>query len=198
MSEIFAPSGRRRRADARRSAAAVLDAATTLLGRHPSASMEEIAAAAGVTRQTVYAHFASREALLAAVVDRITAEAVALLESLDLDRGSAGSALARWLDAGWSLMEQYPILLSGAVPAGAPGQEARQHEPVTGGLLRLIRRGSPAWLVAATIALGHAAGAQVAAGHMSRHLAGAAFRDSVLRVYGVHAPGPARGAGMRR
>jgi hypothetical protein len=38
------------------------------------------------------------------------------------------------------------------------------------------------WLVAATIGLGHAAGQEASAGRMSVTAAGAAFRDSVLRI----------------
>ncbi|MGR6999045.1 helix-turn-helix domain-containing protein [Yinghuangia aomiensis] len=53
---------RRRRADAQRSIDAILDAARRLLGDRLDVGMEDIAAAAGVTRQTVYAHFPSRDA----------------------------------------------------------------------------------------------------------------------------------------
>jgi AcrR family transcriptional regulator len=63
----------RRRADAERNIAAILDAAVELLGERPDSSMAEIAAAAGVARQTVYAHYDSREALLAAVAERAMA-----------------------------------------------------------------------------------------------------------------------------
>ena len=53
------PAARRQRSDAVRSRTAVVDAAVDLLGRQPGASVEEIATAAGVTRQTVYAHHPS-------------------------------------------------------------------------------------------------------------------------------------------
>lgn len=55
---------RRRRADAERSNAAILDAAAGVLAQRPQASIEEIAKAAGISRQTVYAHFPAREVLL--------------------------------------------------------------------------------------------------------------------------------------
>ncbi len=60
---------RRRRADAERSIASIVDAATECLGRRPDASMTEVAAAAGVGRATLYAHFRSRAALLEAAFD---------------------------------------------------------------------------------------------------------------------------------
>lgn len=40
------------------------------------------------------------------------------------------------------------------------------------------------WYVAAIIALGHAAGQEVTAGRMTAAQAGAAFRESALRVVG--------------
>jgi AcrR family transcriptional regulator len=190
---------RRQRADARRSRAAVLDAAVTLLGRNPDASMEEIARAAGVARQTVYAHFPSRESLLHAAVDQITAAVVATLDAVDVSEGSAAAALRRWLDTSWGLLERYPVLLSPAMPSGDAPEEDERHRPITNRLRRLVRRGqragefdgrlSPAWLVAATIALGHAAGQEVSAGRMSSRQAGDAFRESVLRVCVAQAPG---------
>jgi AcrR family transcriptional regulator len=198
VSKLGASQGRRQRADARRSIAAILDAAALLLGRQPQAGMDDIAVAAGVARQTVYAHFRSRQALLDAVVERVTADAVAALDSIDLHEGSATMALQRWLEAAWALLERYPVLLSPAMPATPPEQELARHEPITGRLLPLIRRGqrtgefdrrfSPEWLIVATIALGHAAGQEVAAGRMTTQQAGSVFARSALRVHGVDLP----------
>lgn len=206
---------RRRRADAERSIAAILDAATTVLGQSPAASVEQIASAAGVTRQTVYAHFPTREALLAAVIDRITTETAARLEAIDADRGPAMSALRRWLDTAWEILDRYPVLLIADATTAEPAlrtpdqvttpvrDEARtddyeRHLPIMDSLLRIIRRGqrsgefdkkaSPAWFVAAIIALGHAAGQEVAAGRMSYEAAGRAFRQSALRVVAATNP----------
>ena len=64
-----------------------------MLGRHPDAKLEQVAAAAGVTRQTVYAHYPSRPLLVAAVIDRITAEALAALEAANVDSDTVAEAL---------------------------------------------------------------------------------------------------------
>ncbi|MET8307855.1 MULTISPECIES: TetR/AcrR family transcriptional regulator [unclassified Micromonospora] len=192
MSEVREPGQRRQRADARRSIAVILDAAVALLGRKPDASMDEIATAAGVSRQTIYAHYPSRDALLQAVTRHITAEVASGLGGLDLDRGSAIDALAHWVDASWALLERYPVLLTPAVVAPESGDERERHEPVMGGLLRLIERGRrrrefdrampTTWYLAAIIGLGHAAAQEVIAGRMTSANAGTAFRESVLRV----------------
>lgn len=192
MSELREPGQKRQRADARRSIAAVLDASITLLGRRPDASMDEIAAAAGVSRQTVYAHYPSRDALLQAVTRHITAEVASGLGDLDLHRGSAIDALGRWVDASWALLERYPVLLTPAIVAAEGDDEQQRHEPIMGDLLRLIERGRrrrefdrtmpKTWYLAAIIGLGHAAGQEVIAGRMTPAKAGAAFREGVLRV----------------
>lgn len=192
MSELREPGPRRQRADARRSIAAILDASVALLGKQPGASMDEIATAAGVSRQTIYAHYSSRDALLQAVTRHITAEVARGLDGLDLDRGSAIDALGRWVDASWALLARYPVLLTSAVVTPDGDDERKRHEPVMGGLLQLIARGRrrrefdpsmPAtWYLAAITGLGHAAGQEVAAGRMAPAKAGAAFRESVLRI----------------
>jgi AcrR family transcriptional regulator len=203
VSEFGGREGRQRRADAQRNVAAILDAAIVLLGHRPEAGMDDVAAAAGVARQTVYAHFGSRQALLDAVVERVTAEVTAALDGLDVDRGSAAAALRRWLDTAWGLLARYPVLLTAAMPVAPPEQDLRRHEPVTARLSALIRRGQqtgefdprlpPQWLTAATIALGHAAGQEVAAGRMSTQQAGDAFTTAVMRVYGTNSSAPGAG-----
>lgn len=73
---------RPKRLDARRNREAVLDAATELLGREPSASMQEIADASGLGRTTVYRHFTAREDLFEAMFERAIARAWAIAERI--------------------------------------------------------------------------------------------------------------------
>jgi AcrR family transcriptional regulator len=91
MRHMAEPQGRRRRqrSDARQSIAAVIDAAIRTLGDRPDASVDEIARAAGVSRQTVYAHFPSRDALIDAVIEQASSEFTALFDGLDLDHAVA-------------------------------------------------------------------------------------------------------------
>ncbi|MEU0246207.1 TetR family transcriptional regulator [Streptomyces sp. NPDC006235] len=186
---------RRRRADAERSRTAILDAAVRLLRQRPDAGMEAIAMAAGVTRQTVYAHFSSRDELLAATVDRITADAVAAMDAAALDDGPATAALLRFLDASWQAFEDNAPLLLAAADATPTESDRTRHEPVADRLARLIERGqrtgefapglSPHWLVTVTVALGHAAGDEVGAGRMTSTEAQAALRITTLQALGA-------------
>lgn len=63
----MAPQTRTRapRRDAASNREALLDAARAILNRDPEASLDTIAAAAGLTRRAVYGHFPSRNTLLA-------------------------------------------------------------------------------------------------------------------------------------
>jgi serine phosphatase RsbU (regulator of sigma subunit) len=70
MPETPAKQTELRRADALRNRERILDAAERILMRSPSATLADIAAAAGVARSTLHRRFPNRDALLAAVQDR--------------------------------------------------------------------------------------------------------------------------------
>lgn len=90
------------RADARRNIDRILEAATTCLSRDPDATMQQIAAEAGVGRVTAYAHFSSRGALVEAALERAIERGDSALSQLDLD-GDPRVALQRLVDASWEL-----------------------------------------------------------------------------------------------
>jgi AcrR family transcriptional regulator len=194
MTESRPVQRRRRRADAERSIAAILDAAIEVLSERPAASMEEIAGAAGVARQTVYAHYPSREALLEAVVDRALAETVAAIDAAQPDEGPPVEALDRLVSASWQTLERYPLLMELRAPL-TPEEEHALHGPILERLERLIGRGqragdfdrrlAPAWLLAAFLGLAHAAAQEVAAGRLSAEEASGTLRTSVARVFGA-------------
>ena len=187
---------RRRRADAERSIAAILDAAVDVLTDRPDASIDEIAKAAGVSRQTVYAHYESREALIEAVIERALAETVAAIDAAEPTKGDPAEALDRLVSAGWQTLERYPVLMDLREPMSAE-EEHERHRPILDRLERLIRRGqrarvfdrrlSPPWLLAAFLALSHAAAEEVRAGRMSNDDAARSLRRTVRRVFGVNA-----------
>jgi AcrR family transcriptional regulator len=188
---------RNRRADAQRSRISILDAAMELLSDDPESSMEAIAAAAGVTRQTVYAHFTAREHLLAAVLQRVTDTAVATLDALDLDGASATDALLRLLEVSARITASHRRLfrIARLLPV-SPAEDRRRQAPALERLKRIIVRGQqigefdnrlpPDWLATAVIQLGHAAGDEVDAGTMTHDEAVRAMRISVLRVLDAH------------
>src|SRR5919106_162729 len=175
MTESRSVPRRRRRADAER-------------------SMEEIAKAAGVARQTVYAHYPSREALLDAVVRRALAETVAAIDAAEPDDGRPAEALDRLVSASWQTLDRYPLLMDLRAPM-TPEEEHALHEPILERLGRLIERRRrsgdfdrglpPAWLLAAFLGLAHAAAQEVAAGRLGAEEASRTLRDSVARVFGV-------------
>jgi AcrR family transcriptional regulator len=186
----------RRRADAERSIAAILDAAVEVLGERPEASMAEIAAAAGVARQTVYAHYDTRDALLTAVADRALAQAVAAIEAAEPERGDPVEALDRLVRAWWDTVERHARVLEALAAAASGAEEVHGfHAPILERIERFVRRGQRAgefdrrlpagWVAAAFLALMHAAAEEVAAGRIGADEAGRALTRTVPRVFGV-------------
>lgn len=183
------------RADARRNVEAILAAAERVLGERARASVDEIAAAAGLTRQAVYGHFPSRAALVRAVVERLTAAAEAALDAAALDEGPAAGALQRFVATTWRLFEQHPFLLGAAAESLDVSEAEVLHAQVLQRLERLLRRGRRSgefdrsmpvrWLLPAIVALGHVAGGEVAAGRLSMREAEASVARSALRLVGA-------------
>ncbi|MFI9842961.1 TetR/AcrR family transcriptional regulator [Nonomuraea sp. NPDC051941] len=194
MADTLDPArpARRRRSDARRSIDAILNAARVALGERPDASMEEIATAANVSRQTVYAHFPSRDALIDALIETAAAEYSALLDAAGLETAPPADALAQFLDAGWRFLSRYPLLLDPTTTSVHRPKSNDPHDVVPPRLERLIRRGqdtgdldpSPpaAWLAAAVIGLQHAAAAELADGRLTADEAAALCLESTLRL----------------
>jgi AcrR family transcriptional regulator len=179
----------RRRADAERSVARILDAALDALASDLEASMAEIARRAGVVRATIYVHFPTRESLIDAVTDRAIAEVAELVRAAEPDRGEPAEALARLIATAWQTMGRYHPLV--AINTGLPHAELQaRHGPVLDQLQPLVERGQregafradvpAAWHLAMTLALIHAASAQLHAGHGSPEQIESALVATVL------------------
>jgi AcrR family transcriptional regulator len=184
----------RRRADAERSVTKILDAAVEALASDPEARMAGIARRAGVVRATVYVHFPTREALIAAVTQRAISEVAAVIEAAEPDRGEPAEALARLVSTAWRTMGRYHSLV--AINSRLPQAELQaEHGPVLDRLEPLIARGQAdgvfradvpaAWHLAVVLALVHTASATLQAGHGTADQIESALVETVLGAMGV-------------
>src|SRR5215203_2627210 len=193
MSEAPETPVPRRRADAERSVAKILDAALDALASDPEASMAGIARRAGVVRATVYVHFPTREALIAAVTERAISEVADVIEAAEPDHGEPAEALARLVSTAWRTMGRYHPLV--AINAGIPQAELNaKHGPVLARLEPLIERGQAdgvfrpdvpaAWHLAVVLALIHTASGTLQAGHATPQAIESALVATVLGAVG--------------
>src|SRR6185436_12391648 len=148
---------RRRRADADRSVAAILDAALEALASDPDSSMSEIARRAGVVRATVYVHFPTRTDLLDAVMDYAVGMVVEAMKSAEPQRGEPVEALVRVLRATWRQLAQLEPLIKRGQKKG------------------VFRRDLPVvWHLAVLRAIVHAASTEIRGGRLPESEAEAA------------------------
>jgi TetR/AcrR family transcriptional repressor of mexCD-oprJ operon len=170
-----------RRAIAERNIDAILDATEHLLQQGSQTSIAAVAAEAGLSRVTVYAHFPSREALLEAVVERAVRRTIRALEQAEPERGSPTEALERLVAAGWREVDRNHGLAQAALSDLSPAALRRAHRAAHRRLAELLERGRQEgsfradlpthWLITAMLALIHAAGDEVRAGRVTQTLA---------------------------
>jgi AcrR family transcriptional regulator len=108
-----------------RTAAAILEAAAHALSEHGSrANMADVAAAAGVSRATLYRYYPDREALLDALASHALADAAARLAGAGLERAPIEEAIERIVRALTAVGDRYAVLLREQVEAD-PGEIER-------------------------------------------------------------------------
>ena len=187
-----APAPRRRRADAERSVAAILDAGLEALASDPGSSMSEIARRAGVVRATVYVHFPTRTDLLDAVMEHATAQVVEAMKGAEPQRGEPVEALERVLRATWRQLAEFHGLLALNAARLSVEELHRRHVPMLDQIEPLIERGQTqgvfrsdlpvAWHLAVVRAIVHAASAAVQGGRLGESEAEAAMFTTAINA----------------
>src|SRR6266516_2367172 len=172
-----APAPKRRRADAERSVAAVLDAALEALASDPDSSMSEIARRAGVVRATIYVHFPTRTGLLDAVMEHAVAQVVEAMRGAEPQRGEPVEALERVLRATWRQLAQFHGLLAMNTARLSAEELHRRHVPMLDQIEPLIERGQKqgdfpsdlpvAWHLAVVRTIVHTARAAIQGGRIA-------------------------------
>ena len=167
----------RRQAIADRNVTAILDAAEGLIRAHAPVTVAAVAAAAGVSRVTVYAHFPTAEAVLEAVVERAVGTAATALAAARPADGPPAAALERLLVSGWRELGRHAPMAEAASAMLSADAMARSHQAAYREVADLVDRGRrdgsfrgdlPAgWLVTCCFTLIHACADEVRAGRIS-------------------------------
>ena len=184
---------------AERNVAAILDAAEDLLRSQGHANISAVAAQAGVSRVTVYAHFPTWEALLEAAVERAVRRTMAALQRVRPDDGPPVEALDRMVAAAWQHLASYQATAAAVAELLSPEAITRTHEAAHQTIGVLLERGQadgsfrtdlPArWLVTACIALVHACSDGVRADQIDQDDAVRILTTSVRDLFTGTQPG---------
>jgi AcrR family transcriptional regulator len=175
------------RADARRNREAILVAAEDVFGSAgPSASTEQVARGAGVAVGTVFRHFPTKEALIAAVFARrlraLTAEARRLAD--DRDPGAAFSAFLEQWAAVAATKHQFAETLarSGIDVAKLESEHAAAMADLMEAIAALLARAQAAGAVRPDVRLADLRTLLVATAHAAEFADDDAARSRVLGV----------------
>ncbi|TCJ88050.1 TetR/AcrR family transcriptional regulator [Nocardia alba] len=107
--------------------------------RNPFASMEDIAAAAGMVRRTLYGHFPTREALIDGMLDEAFEQVGRALDGIDTTQPPA-RATADMTVALWAVGNEFQLLLR-LDEAGSRARMTDRLAPVRARLITLIAAG---------------------------------------------------------
>jgi AcrR family transcriptional regulator len=181
-----------KRADALRSIDAIVQAAAECLGSNPEASLSEIARAAGVGRVTLYAHFNSRAEVVDAAMSRAIDRGNEVLDTVDLT-GDPLLALARYIEAGWHLVDQARALLAAAQRELSAGRIRELHAGPAARVETLVARGRAegafrtdlpiAWMVNVLHTVMHSATEEIRAGRLTPDHAADHITATVLAAF---------------
>lgn len=157
------PAGRGLRADASRNREHIIHSAMELLADHPAATMDELTAASGLGRTTVYRHFHSREQLVAAVYAGAFEGARRVFAEAGMDDCVPTVLLDRAVQAAIRALRAYPVLVIGPGPeaaadhSGPAGRRAACVEPLAQAMSAAQRHGlldaslPPRWLASSLL-----------------------------------------------
>jgi TetR/AcrR family transcriptional regulator, mexCD-oprJ operon repressor len=183
---------------------AILDAAERLLARREQPNISAVAAEAGVSRPTVYAHFPDRQRLLEALVERAVRRAMSAIESAEPDRGPALPALQRLVKASWEQLGHHEDISHASAGELSGGAMHRAHHAARAVIRTLVERGRregafrtdvpSAWLVTSCLALIHATVEGTRTGELDTDNAGDALSILVTDLFGARAPKRSRPA----
>jgi AcrR family transcriptional regulator len=130
------------RRDATQNRAALIDAARFVLNQNPDASLETIAAEAGLSRRSVYGHFASRDDLLRELVSLGSHRVAAALETVT--HPDPVVRLALIASRLWQEVENVRVMAVFTVRSGLKHHIDEALEPLRRGVLDAIRTGRDA------------------------------------------------------
>ncbi|MHA7986827.1 TetR/AcrR family transcriptional regulator [Rathayibacter sp. CAU 1779] len=164
------------RSDSARNRERILDAAMQCLLADPNATMSAIAQTAGVGRVTLYAHFESRPALVAALFAQTVEESDASLESLPLG-GDPAAALDVLTRSSWRIVARFHAVLGTARDELGEDAVRVQMERALGRVRAVIERGqasgafradqSAEWLTFCYLAIVHGASDEIRNGRLT-------------------------------
>lgn len=164
------------RSDSQRNRDAILSAAAECLTSNPSATLADIAEAAGIARITLYGHFSSRTELLNALLHETMTRIETELGSLDVSV-EPWPAMEALVASSWRLVNDVTVL-RGVMEQALPDATMHgSHNDPRARVEHLLARGradgsfrtdqSIEWQTACYFALLHGAGSEVRSGRLS-------------------------------